>query len=253
MIFYFTGTGNSRYCALLLARRLEDRAEDAFPYLRRGAAPELSSQKPWVFVCPTYAWRIPRVFEELIRGSRLEESREAYFVMTCGAEIGAPQKRLRALCREKGLAFRGVLQVVMPENYIAMFNAPEAPEARRIVAAAQPVLEAGAAAIREGRDLPGLPAGLADRVKSGPVNPLFYRFCVKAGPFRAGGGCTGCGRCRDLCPLGNIRLGEGRPVWGDRCTHCMACICGCPAEAIEYGKASLGKPRYRCPSLPEDL
>nr|WP_264291386.1 MULTISPECIES: hypothetical protein [unclassified Dorea] len=30
----------------------------------------------------------------------------------------------------------------------------------------------------------------------------------------------------------------------DACTHCMACICYCPAEAIEYGKKSVGKPRY---------
>ena len=63
-------------------------------------------------------------------------------------------KRLRALCREKGLAFRGMLQVVMPENYIALFNAPEAPEARRIVAAAQPVLEAGAGCHPVGAGLP---------------------------------------------------------------------------------------------------
>lgn len=25
------------------------------------------------------------------------------------------------------------------------------------------------------------------------------------------------------------------------------CICGCPTAAIEYGKASKGKPRYQCP------
>ncbi len=34
---------------------------------------------------------------------------------------------------------------------------------------------------------------------------------------------------------------------GDACTHCMACICGCPAEAIEYGSRSRGKARYQCP------
>ena len=39
-------------------------------------------------------------------------------------------------------------------------------------------------------------------------------------------------------------LRGGKPVWGKDCTHCMACICYCPAEAIEYGKKSLGKPRY---------
>ena len=35
-----------------------------------------------------------------------------------------------------------------------------------------------------------------------------------------------------------------KPVWEKHCTHCMACICYCPAEAIEYGRKSVGKPRY---------
>ena len=59
--------------------------------------------------------------------------------------------------------------------------------------------------------------------------------------------CTGCGLCAKLCPTCAITLHDGHPVWEDNCTHCMACITRCPAEAIEYGKKSLGKPRYRCP------
>jgi len=39
---------------------------------------------------------------------------------------------------------------------------------------------------------------------------------------------------------------DGKPHWLGNCTHCMACICHCPAEAIEYGKKSEGKRRYRC-------
>ena len=44
-------------------------------------------------------------------------------------------------------------------------------------------------------------------------------------------------------------LQNGKPLWGQDCTHCMACICCCPAEAIEYGKMSLGKPRYHFEAL----
>ena len=44
-------------------------------------------------------------------------------------------------------------------------------------------------------------------------------------------------------------LQNGKPVWGQDCTHCMACICCCPAEAIEYGKMCLGKPRYHFEAL----
>jgi LysM repeat protein len=40
------------------------------------------------------------------------------------------------------------------------------------------------------------------------------------------------------------KLAEGKPQWGRNCTHCMACICACPSEAIEYKNKSKGKPRY---------
>lgn len=63
--------------------------------------------------------------------------------MTCGSEIGNAARYNQALCRKKGLRHRGTLPVVMPENYIALFDAPEEAEARKIIAAAQPALERG--------------------------------------------------------------------------------------------------------------
>ena len=86
-----------------------------------------------------------------------------------------------------------------------------------------------------------------DKLKSGPINEGFYKFYVKADAFFATDVCIGCGACVEACPLNNIRLNNGKPIWDKHCTHCMACICGCPTEAIEYGKRSRGKPRYQCP------
>jgi len=247
MVVYFTGTGNSRYCAQMLADGLGDELFDSFQAIRDGVPAELASAKPWVFVAPTYGWQLPHIFRDLIRSSSFSGSRDAYFVMTCGDEIGGAAAKNRLLCEEKGLRCRGTLEVVMPENYIALFNAPEEGEARRIVAAARPVLEDGIACIREGRDLPEAEAGVGGRMRSGIINALFYGLIVKAKAFTVSDACIGCGKCQRSCPLGNIRLERGRPIWGARCTHCMACICGCPAGAIEYGRASRGKPRYQCP------
>ena len=84
------------------------------------------------------------------------------------------------------------------------------------------------------------------KAKSGKINEVFYKKFVKAKGFYTTDRCTACGLCEEVCVLRNIRLENGRPVWGENCTHCMACICGCPAEAIEYGKKSIGKPRYMC-------
>lgn len=249
MIVYFTGTGNSRACARLLADRLEDDCTDAFPLIRENLSAELVSERPWVFVCPTYAWQLPRVFAQLIRRSDFSGSKDAYFVLTCGGEIGNAMANNQALCAEKGLRYRGTLPVVMPDNYIAMFNAPGEEEAKRILSAARPILEQGAAFIRKGLDFPMRKAGFLDKLKSGVVNDGFYRFHIKTGPFTVDDRCISCGKCERDCPLANIRLEEGRPVWGSRCTHCMSCICLCPTSAIEYGKASRGKPRYRCPGF----
>ena len=140
----------------------------------------------------------------------------------------------------------------MPENYITLFRAPGPEEARAIVEAAVPGLEEGAERIRRGESLPPVRRGAIDKLKSGPVNAFFYRFIIKAGPFHSTSTCVGCGKCAAVCVENNIRLRDGRPVWGDRCTHCMACICGCPAGAIEYGRASRGKPRYQCPEYREE-
>ena len=143
----------------------------------------------------------------------------------------------------------GTAQIVMPENYIAMFNAPQVEEARQIVARAEPDIDNAIAAVRENRAFPPSRRKLYDRFMSGPVNPIFYSCFVKAAAFTVGDTCTGCGQCVWRCPTNNITLQNGKPVWGQDCTHCMACICYCPAEAIEYGKKSLGKPRYHFEAL----
>ena len=49
--------------------------------------------------------------------------------------------------------------------------------------------------------------------------------------------------------MNNIALKDGKPVWENACIHCMACICYCPKEAIEYGKKSVGQPRYHFEAL----
>ena len=143
----------------------------------------------------------------------------------------------------------GTAQIIMPENYIAMFNAPRKEQARSIVKQAEPALQKVLAQLKAGQEFPPLRENLYDRFMSGPVNPVFYRFFVKADAFRATDACIGCGKCVELCPLNNIRLENGKPVWGKNCTHCMACICHCPKEAIEYGKKSKGKPRYHFEAL----
>jgi len=246
MIVYFSGTGNSKFCAEALAFGLQDDLLDAGHYMKHQIAADLISGKPWVFVSPTYAWQVPEIFSDFIQSGCFGGHQDAYFVMTCGADIGNAGEYLEKLCQDKALRYRDVHPVVMPENYIAMFDVPSQAEADGIVRAAKPVLDRIVSFIASGKDFPVCTVSAKDKLKSSTIHDFFYKKYVKAKGFYSTDSCISCGACAERCVLQNITLEQGRPVWGGNCTHCMACICGCPTAAIEYGKKSLGKPRYWC-------
>ncbi len=243
MILYFSGTGNSKYTAQLIQGVLNDEVVSLNDVIKSEKSPVFSSETPFVIVCPTYAWRMPRVVSNLIDKADFKGNRGIYFVLTCGDSDGNAYKYAKELCKRKGLIFHGLKSVKMPENYIAMFNAPDKNEAHRIIEAAKPQILKIARRIKAGKNI-GERTNAAGAVLSGPVNSIFYRFAVKADGFYADEKCISCGKCEKVCPLNNVKLVEGKPVWGKNCTHCMACICLCPTEAIEYKKKSIGKSRY---------
>ncbi len=246
MVLYFTGTGNSRYIANRIAEVTGDALVSMNDKIKQHDTRPVYAENRLVFVVPTYGWRIPRIVEQWIQATQFFGADKAWFVMDCGGEIGNAAKYNRRLCGQKGYVYMGTAQIVMPENYIAMFQAPEEERAKQIIAKAVPLIDAAAQTVAAGRAFSSHRNNLYDRLMSGVANPLFYHLFVKADAFYADSRCVGCGLCIKLCPLNNITQKDGKPIWGKNCTHCMACICHCPVEAIEYGKKSIGKPRYRC-------
>lgn len=236
MILCFSGTGNSKYVAQRIADALDDALVNLNDRIKASDTSSVETGERVIIVTPTYAWRIPRVVRDWLRKTELRDAKQAWFVMTCGSEIGNADKYNRELCTEKGLSCMGTTQIVMPENYIAMFSAPKTDEERKIVAQAEPSIDQAIAAIQRNQPFAPTRNNLYDRFMSGPVNPIFYKCFVKANAFTASSACIGCGQCAKRCPMNNVALKDGKPVWGKNCTHCMACICYCPVSAIEYGK-----------------
>lgn len=249
MILYFSATGNSEYVAKRIAQRTGDEVMNLFEKLRTKDYSELHSEPPWVIVCPTYAWQVPRIVRDWVQEALLTGDNHIYFVLTCGGSIGGAGHYAKALADEKGMIYQGTAPVVMPENYIAMFNTPDQEKALEIVDRAEDSIDRIADTIGRGDLLEEKGGG---RVQSMLLNKALYRFGISDKKFFADDNCTSCGQCVRVCPTENIYLdgpetGARRPVWSGDCIHCMACINRCPFQAIEYGTASVKKPRYRCP------
>lgn len=247
MILYFSGTGNSEYVARRISEEVNDSLLSITSSLMSESMLRIPKSQVVTFVTPTYAWRIPRVVEEWIRKNTYLRGQKVYFIMTCGADTGDAGAFLKKLCEEKQLEYMGYETIVMPENYLAMFKVSEEEEAKKIIQKSEPLVLKASEYIRNGEKIPEKKVGGLDKIKSGIVNDMFYPLFVKTKKFYSTNKCIGCGKCEKVCPLHNIELKNGKPMWGKNCTHCMACITSCPVEAIEYGKKSKGQPRYHCP------
>ncbi len=243
MILYFSGTGNSKYVAKKIQSVSGDEVISINDLMKKGSKEEIKSDKALVFVCPTYAWRIPRVVEDFIRETKFSGNNEAYFVLTCGGDTGEAVNYTKKLCNEKGFKFKGLSSVIMPDNYIAMYDAPTKEEADKIVQKAAKKISDISKDINENKDIPQEKITVVDKLKSGVVNTIFYSAFVSAKGFYSTDKCISCGKCEIVCPLNNIQLVDGRPKWGKDCTHCMVCINKCPKEAIEYKNKTKGKVR----------
>lgn len=247
MILYFTGTGNSEYVADRVGRGTGQEVRPLMERIRDKDCSEIKSDDPWIVCAPTYGWQLPHLLRDWLKQARLSGSNIIYFVMTCGGEIGNAPKYNGRLAAEMKMEYMGTAEILMPENYIAMYDAPEEDEARQIIKQAEPAIDEVIEIIKEGGIIEPPSPGLTGKIKSSIVNPAYYPLLVNSKKFYAKDSCTGCGLCEKLCPIESISMKDGRPVWNGNCTHCMACICHCPEEAIEYGKKSEGKPRYICP------
>ena len=92
MILYFSGTGNSRYVAEQIAKITDDEIISINSKLQNNDTSDITVNDRLIFVVPTYAWRIPRVVREWILKTNFKGSKNTWFVMTCGGEIGNAEK-----------------------------------------------------------------------------------------------------------------------------------------------------------------
>lgn len=114
MVMYFSGTGNSRHTANVIAKACGDEIVNIGDRLRSGDTSPLHSEKPWVFVGPVYAGRFPKVMDEHIEKTSFGGSDKAYFIATCAETPWITIEYVRKLAEKKGFDLQGFNSVIMP-------------------------------------------------------------------------------------------------------------------------------------------
>lgn len=247
MILYFSASGNSRFVAQAAADLLSDEIVCLNDRIKQQDYTTLHSIKPWIVVCPIFAWRIPRLVEDYLRKVTLAGNLHVYLLVTTCGSSGNAGTYARSFFESIRKEWMGWHTFHMPGSYVAFMENPDlkcAPEMNR---QAVRELREFAPQIKNEEKLEPYPVTGLGRFMSWAANPFFYRFIIGRSGFYTTENCVKCGKCAAVCPLNNISLEEGTPVWGENCTHCMACIHQCPKCAVEFRKITVGKNRYYNP------
>ncbi len=253
MIFYFTGTGNSKYAASAIAAAQNDTLIPIAKELDKNT-PELiyecAENELIGFVYPVYAWAPPQIVLDFIARLQLKGGKPYLFSLsTCGDEEGNATKQLEKALKRKNLSLDSAFTLRMPNNYIVGFDVDDKETERQKLAAAEKrMVEINRILTSRQTGVMELIPGKGASIKSALIAPMFNRFGRSAKSFFATDDCTSCGLCERICPVHTIKV-NGKPSWGKECTQCLACLHRCPVRAVQYGKGTLRKGRYHHPDI----
>ena len=240
MVYYFSGTGNSHYAAAKIAAETGDVAYDIAGVVN-GRFPTNGKRDVTGFVFPVYFSGLPEIVKRFASDSStpLNLGVYVYSVITCGASIASADK---LLAKTLGVNIDYSAQLVMPDNYVLMYNPSSRDEAIEILGAASDEIDRICNDINERRIV------VRKNIKNDLATALMYpayNICRNTGRFYADEKCTGCGKCEHFCPDAAIKLKDGKPEWvKKKCQHCVACINSCPVDAIQFGKKTAQRERY---------
>ncbi len=250
MITVFSGTGNSKAVADLLAKQLNDNVVPVVEALRLNREYVLKEGEPLGFVFPVYSWGPPEVVLELVAAIKLTSKPSfVYFVCTCGDDTGKTADIFCEAVKARGWKCDAGFSITMPNTYVCLPGFDVDPldvQQRKIAHAAVRITEL-VTRIKGREQGFDCHEGGMPRLKSYGIRPLFNKFLIDAKRFKVNAYCVSCGKCIRACPTKNIKWRDGRPYWGGDCTMCLSCYHHCPKHAIEYGNQTKKKGQYTFP------
>ncbi|MEE0146797.1 MAG: EFR1 family ferrodoxin [Segatella copri] len=284
MIFYFSGTGNTKWAASKLAAATREDLISIAPYMRADDSSHnlaepfiLKENERLGFVFPVHGWRVPKLVREFISKMKiLRESSDAtvenkakaddslknrpfaYCVCTAGDSIGLTIENLNeVISQNPSLQALGITEVsssyslIMPESYIGlpfMDVDPKEREIRKKENAAQELAVVCEEIFDRKEGISRLVKGPIPWFFTKVVGGFFENVLITDKRFHVEKDrCVKCGICANVCPVGDIKGGHGEyPVWLHHkdCLTCFTCYHHCPHHAIEFGNQTQKKGQY---------
>ena len=244
-IYYFSGSGNSYMLARELGKRLGKAKLVSIPDAMKKKID--TKQQVVGFVVPVYMWGIPKIVAEFLE--KFPKCPDTYFfaIGNCGQSVGRTFPLMRKRLGKNGNTLHAEFKIAMPPNYTPLYGAAKESRQQRMIAQGLLALDSAGETIKARDRVEVWTHPLTFLLALGMWGPAMRKIRGFDKKFVLEHTCNGCGICAQVCPVSNIRMVKKKPVWQHACEHCLACLHWCPQEAIQFGKATRGRKRYRNP------
>lgn len=266
MIFYFSGTGNTRWAAERLAEVTNEQLVYIPDVIKGSCEFNIRRDERIGFVFPVHGWRPPKLVRKFIEKLDILWGHDdfdaplpyVYALCTAGDSIGKTIEILADDLQTNGLKLNAAFSLIMPESYVGlpfMDVDPKEKEERKKASAYQDLLRFEQDIINR-KHTTELVKGPIPWFFSGPVGSFFVNRLVTDKRFHVEEDrCIRCGKCAEVCPVHDIEGGKGMlPKWKhngkepyadeEPCLTCFTCYHHCPTHAIEFGRQTQKKGQY---------
>ncbi len=252
-IYYLSGTGNSLSAAHIVAETLQrhqiSTSVTSIDFKQGGIHKQQERVDGLLGLCyPTHGFGVPWAMLKFVWQLPFARKGERFFLLNtrAGTRIynifipgisGMAQLVPLIILLVKGYRLAGLLPLDMPSNWISIHPGMAPWVFNPIVERCNRIVKRFATRIAEGRrylhpyvfiflplDLFLIPIGIAYQAVG--------RFLLSK-TFFATTDCNGCNLCVEKCPVGAVKLVDGRPFWTFSCESCMRCMNICPQRAIQ--------------------
>lgn len=253
MIFYFSGTGNTKWAAEQLARSTEDVLTDISKVAEGNFQYTLKPGERLGFCFPVHGWRPPMIFRKFIKQFSVAnaEGHYCYALCTAGDTVGEAMGILEGDLKAIGLRLDSGFSLIMPESYVGLpFMDVDTPEKELMKKsrAAEALKRFSKLIVNREKGIKEITVGHWPRINSRLIGGFFTKYMITDKPFKVTSDkCIACGRCAAACPVENVLWHKGaQPEWkhDGTCLACFSCYHHCPTHAIEYGRRTRNKGQY---------
>ncbi len=210
------------------------------------------------FVFPVHGGNPPKNVQEAIGSIEYNTTSYIFAVCTYGISAGHSLPKVDKILKEHGGRLSAGFAVAMPQSGIGSKRIPKEEmettwaEARQKTADISDFLQARKSGHIESQN----PAVGFLKAKSLRLLPSVFTLIWKLITVGAKGltqvsdeRCIGCGTCASLCPVDNIQMKDGHPVWLDHCVGCFGCYHWCPQSAVSFGGNDMDLVQFHHPDV----